>query len=184
MTSFNRKIEAQAEFSCNPELLFEILTDYDTYKDWMPQVRESALLAIAGELAIARLDLVPPGEDYLSLECIHTVNRSVLCRVIEEDSELRSIEWELQNLTGESSRVNLILEAQTRMPVGSGSRGFLDADRILAALHSYAGAFMPNLTLEGETGEVTLEIFETANGMTCWFNGREYEMKPVGKTRK
>jgi ribosome-associated toxin RatA of RatAB toxin-antitoxin module len=181
MTAFHRKVQANAEFACSPALLYEILTDYDSYKDWMPKVRASALLARAGELAIARLDLVPPGEEYASLECIHTLNRSVLSRAIEGQLELRSLDWDLEHLANGHCRVTLVLEGQTKLPVGTGSRDLLNADAMLAALKGYAGAFMPELVFDGVKGDVTLEIFETENGLTCWFNGQEYEMKPVRK---
>jgi hypothetical protein len=52
---------------------------------------------------------------------------------------------------------------------------------MLAALKGHAGAFMPELVFDGVKGEVALEIFETENGLTCWFNGQEYDMKPVRK---
>ncbi len=184
MTAFHRKIQANAEIACSPALIYEILTDYDSYKDWMPKVRGSALLAKAGELAIARLDLAPPGEEYASLECVHTVNRSVLSRIIEGQLELRSLEWNLEPAGNDHCRVTLVLEGQTKLPVGAGSRDLLNADAILAALKGYAGAFMPNLVIDGVQGEVTLEIFETENGLTCWFNGQEYEMRPVRKFYK
>jgi ribosome-associated toxin RatA of RatAB toxin-antitoxin module len=183
MTPFHRKVTAEAEFSCNAPLLYDVLTDYDTYKEWMPQVRESALLAKAGELAIARLDLVPPGEDYVSLECIHTTNRHVLSRVIEGELEIRSFEWELEDMPGDRCRVTLTLEGQTRLPRGTGNRELLDADKMLTALQGYAGSFMPELVLAGEAGQVTLEIFETEKGLTCWFNGQQYEMKPVKESK-
>ena len=184
MTGFHRKIQATAEIACAPALLYEILTDYDSYKDWMPQVRASALLAKAGELAIARLDFAPPGEEYASLECIHTVERSVLSRIIEGQPELRSMEWNLEPLPNHSCRVTLALEGQTRLPMGAGSRDLLNAGAMLSALKGYSGAFMPDLVIDGVKGEVTLEIFETGNGLTCWFNGQEYEMKPVRKLSK
>jgi ribosome-associated toxin RatA of RatAB toxin-antitoxin module len=184
MNPFHRKVQASAEFSCHPAVLYEILTDYDTYKEWMPQIRESSLLAEAGELAIARLDFVPPGEDYVSLECIHTLNREVLSRVIEGETELKSFDWNIEDMTGERTRLTLTVEGQTRLPAGGGSRGLLDGDAILAALRAYANVFMRELVLDGEAAEVKLEIFETANGLTCWFNGKEYEMKPVSKESK
>src|SRR5262245_21526349 len=183
MTAFHRKIQANAEFACRPSLLYEILTDYDSYKDWMPKVRASALLARAGELAIARLDFAP-GEEYASLECIHTHNRSVLSRAIEGQLQLRSLEWTLEPLSGDRSRVTLVLEGQTRLPIGSGRADLLNADAILSALKGYTGAFMPELVFEGVQGEVALEIFETENGLVCWFNGQEYEMRPVRKFSK
>lgn len=184
MSGFSRRVQATADFPCSPALIYEILTSYDNYKDWMPKIRASALLAQAGDLAIARLDLAPPGAEYASLECIHTPNRTVVSRAIEGELELKSLSWDLESLRGDHCRVTLTLEGRTRMPVGAGSRELLDAEGILAALKGYTGAFLPELILDGEKGEVRLEIFETEGTLTCWFNGQEYEMRPVRKFAK
>ena len=87
-----------------------------------------------------------------------------------------SLEVTSWNVSGPVSRL--------QSPFGAGSREMLDAEKMLAALQGYVGSFMPELVLEGGSGEVTLEIFETENGLTCRFNGQEYEMKPMDKGSK
>jgi ribosome-associated toxin RatA of RatAB toxin-antitoxin module len=176
MTGLTRSIHAVRELPCDPQLLYEILTDYDHYKDWAPYVRRSALLAEAGELAIASLDVIRHREEHVSLECIHTVNRSVLCRVIEGELSLKSVEWTLAALGEQQCRVTVDIEGPSLLPFGT---NFADAEKLIDALEAYAAAYLPELVVEGERGEVVLEIFETEAGLTCWFNGRQYQMKPV-----
>jgi len=183
MTPFQRKDQASAEVACSAEAVYEILIDYDSYRDWMPRVRDSALLAKAGELAIARLDLADP-EDRISLECIHTAKRGVLCRVIEGDVSLTQIEWELEDLGKDRCRVNLIVAGDFALPLGGRHRELLDAGKIMAGLRSFASAYASELVLDGEAGELVLEIFEGESGLSCLFNGQTYEMKPAGKDRK
>ena len=184
MAPFHRKDQASAELACSAEAIYEILIDYDAYREWMPHIRNSALLAKAGELAIARLDLADSEEDLISLECIHTTNRGVLCRVIEGEVSLTQIEWELEEAGKDRCRVNLALEGDFALPIGGRHRELLDAERMMAGLQSFASAYASELVLDGEAGELVLEIFEGEGGLSCVFNGQKYELKPVGKERK
>ena len=177
MISLHRKLEATAEFSCSPEVLFEILIDYDSYKEWMPQVGASTLLAKAGELAIARLEWSPAEHGAATAECIHTTNAGVLSRMIEGESPIASLEWELAENASKGCQVRLILEKVAGLHPGFSE--LLSPEKILGGLQAYAAAFSPELVLEGEAGEVILEIFESAEGFSCLFNGQRYEMRPA-----
>ncbi len=180
MRALTRSVSCVREFPCDAELVYEILTDYDRYKEWVPFVRESALLAEAGELAIASLDVTKQSEVHVSLECIHTENRGVLCRVVEGEISLKSVEWNLEPAGEQRCRVTFEIEGPALLPLGTG-RNFADAEQLLDALLSFAGSYLPELAVEGERGEVVLEIFEGEDGLTCWFNGRQYQMVPVGR---
>jgi ribosome-associated toxin RatA of RatAB toxin-antitoxin module len=183
MTPFHRNDQASAELACSAEAVYEILIDYDSYRDWMPHIRNSALLAKAGELAIARLDLAD-SEEHISLECIHTTNRAVLCRVIEGDVSLTQIEWELEDAGKDRCRVNLAVDGDFALPLGGRHRELLDAGKIMAGLQSFAAAYASELVLDGEAGELILEIFDGESGLSCVFNGQQYELKPMAKERK
>src|SRR5688572_6111572 len=124
MTPF-RKAQAAQEFSGGADLLCEILTDYDSYKEWMPNVASSALISKAGELATASLDTAD--KKRISLECIHTTNRAVLSRVTDGDVSLKSFEWEIEPLGDDRCRVSLNIEGR-----------FGDAAKTLAGLQAYA----------------------------------------------
>ena len=182
MISLRRKRTATAEYPCSAEVLYEILTDYDLYSDWMPLVENSQLLAKAGELAIAQLGWAPPLKGHVTAECIHTTNAAVISRVIEGKAPLTSFDWELEPRGAE--RCSLKLTIGAALGLHSGFRELLDPARVLAALQTYAGSFSPQLVLDGERGEVILEVFETEQGLSCWFNGQKYEMKPVKGSEK
>jgi uncharacterized protein YndB with AHSA1/START domain len=177
MKLFYRKVHASAEFHCPIQVVFEALTDYDNYRDWFPHVTSSALAAQAGEVAIALLDLALPYKGQVALESVHTVDKSVVSRVLNAGSGAETIEWELEEPAEGYSRVTLTIEGHAALPLGSRRLGVLDAPRMLAALRSYINVFGSGAA-DGDDGELLLEIRETENGLTCWWKGQEYEMKP------
>jgi hypothetical protein len=179
MKLFHRKVDAAAEFSCPVQLLFEVLTDYDNYADWFPNISGSALAAQAGEVAIALLDLAVPYKGQIAVESVHTANSSVFARLLNAGTGAETMEWELEELPGGRSRATLAIEGYTSLPLGSGRMGLLDAQRMLAALRSYMQVFGTGLAADGADGELLVEIVETPNGLTCWWKGRQYEMRPV-----
>ena len=179
MRLFHRKVDAAAEFSCPVELLFEVLTDYDNYRDWFPNISGSALAAQAGEVTIALLDLAAPYKGQIALESVHTANSSVVTRLLNAGTGAETIEWELQEMPGGRSRVTLTIEGYSSLPLGPGRMGLLDAQRMLAALRSYMQVFSSGVAADGGDGDLLVEIVETQNGLTCWWKGRQYEMRPV-----
>jgi len=177
MKLFPRKLRATAEFSCPVQLVFEALSDYANYRDWFPHVSGSALAAQAGEVAIALLDLASPYQGQVALESVHTANASVVSRVLTGGSGADTIIWELEEAAEGRCRMTLTIEGHTVLPLGSNRMGFLDAESLLAALRSYISVFSVG-DARNEDGELLLEIVETENGLTCWWNGQEYEMRP------
>ena len=179
MKLFHRKVDAAAEFSCPAQLLFEVLTDYDNYTDWFPNISGSALAAQAGEVAIALLDLAAPYKGQIAMESVHTANSSVITRFLNAGTDAETIEWDLEELPEGRSRATLTIEGYTSLPLGSGRMGLLDARRMLSALRSYMLVFSSGVAADGSDGELLVEIVETPNGLTCWWKGRQYEMRPV-----
>lgn len=177
MILFHRKSTASDDFACGPDILYEILTDYDSYKEWMPNVSDSALLAKEGELAIASLDFGSGSSQHVSLECIHTTNRGVLSRAIEGETLVKSFEWSIE-AAGGGSRLTLVVEAPVQVAMAGGA-GLPGTKEMLDGLRSFASAFADSGA--PPDGETVIEIVETERGLTCWFNGRQYEMKPVAK---
>jgi ribosome-associated toxin RatA of RatAB toxin-antitoxin module len=179
MILFHREARASDEFACTPDVLYEILTDYDSYKEWVPGMYDSALLAKEGELAIASMDFAAEGKKHVSVECIHTTNRGVLSRSIEGETLVKSIEWTIEPAGADRSRLTLAVELPVRLDLAAG--GLPSAKSVLKGLRSYASAYGAGVAVEGEQGETLVEINETENGLTCWFNGQQYEMKPLAK---
>jgi hypothetical protein len=174
MILFHRKAKASGDFPCAPDVLYEILTDYDSYKEWMPRVSESALLAREGELAIASLDFGSGSSNHVSLECIHTTNRGVLSRAIEGETLVKSFDWTIES-SGGGSRLTVVVEAPVHLP----PTGTLPST---ASMLKGLGTFASSYDAGGGGGADTLiEISETETGLTCLFNGQKYEMKPVAK---
>jgi ribosome-associated toxin RatA of RatAB toxin-antitoxin module len=177
MILFHRKSSASADFACGPDILYEILTDYDSYKEWMPDVTESALLAKEGELAIASLDFGSGDSRRVALECIHTTNRGVLSRAIEGETLIKSLDWSIE-AAGGGARLTLVVEAPVQAAI-SGGGGLPGPKEMLEGLRAFASAFSDSGA--APDAQTVIEIVETEKGLVCWFNGRQYEMKPVVK---
>ena len=177
MILFHRKAKASGDLPCAAEIAYEILTDYDSYQEWMPGVTQGALLAKEGELAIASLDFGSGSEKHVSLECIHTTNRGVLSRAIEGETLVKSFDWAIEP-SGAGCRVTVVVEAPVHLGVSAGA-ALPSPKKILDGLASYASSYAdPGAVADGDT---LIEIIETERGLACWFNGRQYEMKPVAK---
>jgi len=170
-----------ALFRCDPTLLYEILTDYDTFAEWLPLIARSKLLAKEGDLAIAELELLRPPKDMFVVECIHTKNKMVLWRTIRGRSPITEVEWDIERAEEGQSRVTLALEGRndwTRL-VPAYSQ-FLHPARCLQALQARTSEFLPELATT-EDGEKILEISETAEGLICWMQGKKYRLTPASE---
>jgi len=179
--TFNKR--ATAPYRCDPTLLYEILTDYDTFAEWLPRIARSKLLAKEGDLAIAELELLRPPKDMFVVECIHTKNKMVLWRTIRGRSPVTEVQWDIERGEEGQSRVTLTLEGKndwTRL-VPAYSQ-FLNPSRCLQALQARISEFLPELSTR-EDGEKILEISETAEGLICWMQGKKYLLTaaPEGK---
>jgi len=176
LISFSRK--ASAVIPCEASLLYEILTDYDTYADWLPVVSQSKLLAHEGDLAIAEFDLTQPKGDKYTFECIHTRNKMVLTRRISGKAPVTQIEWLLQP-EGTSTRVSLEVQGRGFLPGVVSYRSFSKARNWLKCLKAEASSGAAGLTVEGDGGEKVVEIAETEEGLVCWLRGKKYILQPA-----
>src|SRR3990172_9891292 len=101
---------AAASLRCDAGLLYDILTDYDTYAEWLPRLAQSKALAIEGDLAIAEFHLAGTKKVRFVVECIHTRNKMVLWRTIEGKVPVTQVEWTMEPAGEGQSRVNLAVE--------------------------------------------------------------------------
>ncbi|MBI3895856.1 MAG: hypothetical protein HY313_07970 [Acidobacteria bacterium] len=163
---------------CDPGLLYEVLTDYDSYAEWMPFVARSKLLARERDLALAEFELLHPAKDVFVVECIHTKNKMVLWRAIRGRIPLSEAQWDIEPAEGGQVRVRLTF--QTNLNWGllrpAYSR-FLKTAPCLNALRMQISAFLPELA--PEEGEKILEIAETSEGTICWMLGKKYILTPA-----
>ncbi|HXI39027.1 MAG TPA: SRPBCC family protein [Bryobacteraceae bacterium] len=179
LMTFNSK--ATRIFPADAKLLYEILTDYDTYAEWMPLVGQSKLLAKETDLAIAELDLTAPKGEKVSLECIHSRDKMVLSRVIRGPAAGSQLQWTLTPAGNEQSSVTLTIEGRRNWRWLLGGRYFMgSAKSCLAGLESHLSMFRPEVSIEGQ-GEQILDISETGEGLVCRFRGKKYMLTPANE---
>jgi ribosome-associated toxin RatA of RatAB toxin-antitoxin module len=170
---------ASATLPCEASLIFELLTDYDGYSEWMPLVTHSKLLAREGDLALAEIGISQPHPDKLVFECIHDKNRSVLGRAIGGTLPISRIEWTLEP-AGTQTKVSVLLEGKTDwhwlLPA---YRKAMHAEQYLEAIQGQVSAFSPDLLISGASGETILDLMETGEGLVLVFRGRKYTLQPA-----
>src|SRR3990170_3732168 len=126
---------ATATLHCDAGLLYEILTDYDNYVEWLPRLSQSKSLATEGDLAIAEFHLANAKINRFVVECIHTRNKMVLWRTIEGNVPVTQVEWTIEAAGDGQSRVNLAVERRFQWAsLFSGTGKFLNPPAALKSL--------------------------------------------------
>lgn len=171
--------KASIEIACEPRLIYEILTDYDSYFEWMPLVSKSTLLAQEGDLAIAELVVDAGGPQKLAIECIHDRNRMVLSRDIGGALLVSKVQWDISEAGPGRSKVEITMSAKSWRDSLNPTRArflnpgaCLEALRRQTALFEGAGASQPG-------AERVLQILESPDGLVAWYLGKQYKMVPV-----
>ncbi len=178
LLTYTRK--ASVVLSCDPSMPFEILTDYDTYCEWMPFVIKSKLLAKEGDLAIAEFEVSHPNKDKFALECIHTKNKMVLTRRISGKMPVSQFEWIIKASGERQCEVTLTLQAEANWHrLIPAYRIFMNASKCLGALQSQISCFCPDIAVPDGEGEKIIELSETEQGLVCWIRGKKYILTPA-----
>lgn len=168
---------------CDAGLVYDVLTDYESYAEWLPMVVASKTLAREGDLAIAEFELSTPKKDKFDFECIHTRNKMVLWRTLGGRLPVAQAEWMISGAGG-SCEVTLAVTGKIHwgqfLP---GARNFLSPRQCVRALQSQLSTFLPesgapDLAIRNEAGEKILELAETEDGVICWIRGRKYVLQP------
>jgi ribosome-associated toxin RatA of RatAB toxin-antitoxin module len=161
-------------------LLYDVLTDYDTYSEWLPFITQSKLLAREGDLAIAEFELAKSKGEKFAIECIHTRNKMVLTRRISGAVPVSQVEWTLEAADAGSTRVTVeLLGTAFWKRLLPGYSSLANGNNWLRSLQTHAATFSGGVSIEGEGGEKIIEIFETGEGLVCWIRGKKYIMQPA-----
>jgi hypothetical protein len=170
--------------ACDPGLVYDVLTDYESYAEWLPMVVQSKTLAREGDLAIAEFELATPQKDKFDFECIHTRNKMVLWRTLGGRLPIAQVEWSI-NGAGNSCEVTLAVTGKIHLGLFlPGATRFLKPKQCTKALQSQLSTFMPEsgtpeLAIRNEAGERILELAETEDGVICWIRGKKYALQPT-----
>ena len=166
-------------FDCAASLLYEVLTDYDGYAEWLPKVAQSKFLAREGDLALAEFEVnVPPKERFV-VECVHTRNKMVLWRTIGGNIPIWQVEWTITASGENKADVSLVATRKFHWNIfRSKYRSFLEPKKCMTALQSQISAFLPELAVADGEGAKIFELVETGDGVVCWIRGKKYVLKP------
>lgn len=165
--------------AAEPSTVFDVLTDYDNYLEWFPQITHSKLLVKEGDdLAIAEFGFDQPKDSKLTVECIHTKDELVLQRKIAGNTPLSRVQW---NLASEGSKTRITLKteldfANWRVALPGVSTSFVP-QMLMGCLEGRLNAFASELGTEG--GRKFLEIIETNDCLEVYFLGRKYKLVPM-----
>ncbi len=172
--------KASMVFPCEPSLPYEILTDYDSYHEWLPYVVKSKLLAKEGDLAIAEFEVSRPSKGRFVLECIHTRNKMVLTRTISGMMPVSQFEWIIKASGEKKCEVTLTIQAKASWHrLVPAYRIYMHAPKCLGALQSQISSFCPDIPLPDGEGEKIIELAETEQGLVCWIRGKKYTLTPA-----
>jgi ribosome-associated toxin RatA of RatAB toxin-antitoxin module len=179
MGLFNRTSRAEASLPCEASLVYEVLTDYDSYSEWLPMVTQSKLLAKEGDLALAEISVGQPFPDKLVFECIHDKNRSVLGRAISGKVPFGKLEWTISAEGAQSAKVSLVVASKSDWHwILPGWSKVIDAPAFLGALKGQVAAFGSELSV-GAGGETILDLMDTPEGMVLVYRGQKYKLQPI-----
>jgi ribosome-associated toxin RatA of RatAB toxin-antitoxin module len=171
---------AMRHFSAEPQLVYEILIDYDSYAEWAPLIAKSKLLAKEGELAIAEFELVHKKAGKVTVEAIHGKNRLVLTRVISGKVPVFQWEWTIAAADKNECDVTLSIEGNRNWNwLAGGYRDLMSPKASLDRLQSELAVFQPELAISDAQGEKILELSETDEGLVCWLRGKKYILNPA-----
>ena len=171
---------------CDAGLVYDVLTDYESYAEWLPMVVASKTLAREGDLAIAEFELSTRHKDKFDFECIHTRNKMVLWRTLGGRLPIAQAEW---TISGAGNACEVTLAVTGKIHWGQflpGARDFLKPSQCVRALHSQLSTYMPDsgapdLAIRNEAGEKILELAETEDGVICWIRGKKYVLQPAAE---
>ena len=164
--------------SCDPSLVWDILTDYTAWPEWFPLVTQAKQRARETNFALIDMELAPfPGRK-VAIECAHAPHTRVLAKsMIGQDPDF-ILDWTIAPASpGESLVTVKCIWIHT--PANFQARSALNPDLWLNALATQAASFAADLATGPADPSTILEIFENEGGLICWYKGTKYEMKAV-----
>ena len=175
---------SSAVMDCEPAVVYEILTDYNSYCEWMPLISTSRLLAEEGDLAIAELSVALGEGETMAIECIHDRNRMVLSRAIGGSLPVEKLQWDLEAEGAGRCKVTLSMHPEERWQNFLPShRKFLNPSACLAGLKRQTSLFDASSSGGGPGAEVVFQISETPDGLVATYQGKQYKLTPLEEAK-
>lgn len=180
MPTRSRQIQA------TPEELFTVLTDYEKYVDWSPDVVGAAVLARESDIVVAEFQSPFLIEGKYILEFVHSRPSSITYRQVDQH-ESRGLQgtWMLSPATdSEGTLVTGQMEFRTDLWKRGGDRR--RADRVLQrridALQAHAAALFCRSNAESAPAEPpAVDAMPVGQALTIWASDVEYRFMRPGQ---
>jgi len=164
-----------------PDVVLEVLKDYERWPEWMPGVKQVEILDRDGLETIVEVYLRQYGRN---------LRQKQRCRVEPDGLRHTQLEgqfktWEAQWRVvappeGDGSTVSLWMDVDPglvgRLLPGGVWRGILDRlfEDCLAGVEAQALALTKQPVAASEKSDVLLQVFETDDGLEVWVEGRRF----------
>ncbi len=169
--------KASITLGCEPTFVYDVLSDYANYSEWMPKVRSSSVIGHETNFALAELEFNAQPEYKFTLECMHAPTQMVVSRSLSGHAMTLKLEWKITSPSPGESHVTLSVEAPAAFLVMFGGYATIMQPAVtLQALERQVSTFAPVLP----QGEVLIEIAEGEDGLTCTYKGTKYKMEAAG----
>ena len=172
-------LEASKNIPCDPALAWDILSDYPAWAEWLPLVTKSTQLARETNFALVDLELAPFPARRVSVECLHAPNSKVLVKSLMGQDPEFILDWIIAPAGDGQSKVTVKCTWVHTPSNFRKAMGALNPERWLNALASQAASFAGDFNSGPADPSTILEIYETGQGLICWYRGKKYEMKAV-----
>jgi ribosome-associated toxin RatA of RatAB toxin-antitoxin module len=170
------KRNASSAVSCEPGLVYEIVSDYGAYQQWLPGIASSKVLAQEINFAIVELEFVAKPGVKVTVECVHAPTQMVVARSLIGNHPELKLEWKIRPAESGQAQVTLAITAPLNFGfLFGGYSGFFNPKKGLAGLMGTLAAFGGGPS----GGEKVIEISETEEGLICWYRGTKYQMKEM-----
>jgi ribosome-associated toxin RatA of RatAB toxin-antitoxin module len=171
---------ASRTLGTDPALLWDILSDYAGWTEWLPLVSASTVTARESNFARVDVELAAfPGRK-ISTEALHTPNSRVLMKSIRGEDPEFILDWTLTPAgPGQTTVAVKCIWVHTPANFKAGVSA-LNPDLWLSALANQAASYTADPATGPQDPSTLLEIYETeGEGLICWYRGKKYEMKAV-----
>ncbi|HXJ38451.1 MAG TPA: SRPBCC family protein [Bryobacteraceae bacterium] len=166
--------KATSTLLCEPAVVYDVLSDYGTYAEWMPIVRSSQVMSRETNFAIIDLEFSASPAKKVTLECLHAPTQMVISRSLLGSSPAMKLEWRITSPEPGKSEVTLTVTGPLFYLFLLGGYSKLMSPRTtLRALGAQAATFGSN----APAGEVLIEITESEEGLMCTYKGKRYKME-------
>ncbi len=168
---------ASAQFDIPAPALYAMLTDYDSYSEWIREITHSRTLAKEGDVVIAEFEAPRYSSGKLVMEFIHSPPVSVLYSQVDRYRERGlSGRWDLAEGEGEKGVVlRGRMNAKTSFYNLSSRKKVREAlAGIVAAIPERANRLAPH-----ESRRRILSVVKQGQNLRVWLQGETFELNKL-----